>query len=114
MTFRTILFAAGLSLAAMPAVAQPAGPDTQQLNSRSATYAHLNAQARVQYEADQQAYYAGLRQHRRAVDRTDARYARQQTAYADAMAAWREQVRQCQKGHQRICKQPAPRVSDYY
>jgi hypothetical protein len=70
--------------------------------------------AQAQYDVDRQAYLDALMKHDRAVDRTDARYMRQQRAYADAMSVWRVQVQECKKGHQRACELPPPNVSDYY
>jgi hypothetical protein len=68
----------------------------------------------VQYDSDRAAYIAALVQHDAAVDRTDARYMRQQGAYADAMAAWRLQVATCKKGKRKACEMPPPNVADYY
>ncbi len=74
----------------------------------------MSAEQQAQYDADRQAYLAALVQHDRAVDRTDARYVRQQRAYADAMAVWRVQVAECKKGRSSACKMPPPSVADYY
>lgn len=68
----------------------------------------------AQYDADRMSYMDALARHDAAVDRTDARYRRQQNAYADAMSAWRAQVHACQHGHQRACDMPAPNPADYY
>lgn len=70
--------------------------------------------AQAQYAADREAYMAALIQHDRAVNRTDARYVRQQNAYADAMAVWRVQVTECKRGHRRACDMPAPNPADFY
>ncbi|MDO6413114.1 hypothetical protein Q4F19_01850 [Sphingomonas sp. BIUV-7] len=93
-------------------------PVTANLNGQSGAAAANTASAstadQAQYDVDRQAYLDALVQHDRAVDRTDARYMRQQRAYADAMSVWRVQVQECKKGHQRACKLPPPNVSDYY
>jgi len=102
---------------AQPAPASP-NPGTQAANSavQASVDARVaaNEEGQAQYDADRSAYLQALAQHDRAVDRTDARYARQQTAYADAMAAWRWQVRRCKEGHQRACEMPPPAVADFY
>ncbi|QJU59404.1 hypothetical protein HL653_18040 [Sphingomonas sp. AP4-R1] len=93
-------------------------PVTDSLNAQadvSATVKTNNAAAnQAQYELDRQAYIDALVKHDTAVDRTAARYVRQQRAYADAMAVWRVQVQQCKQGHQRACDPPPPSVADYY
>jgi len=68
----------------------------------------------AQYDADRAAYMDALARHDRAVNRTDARYRRQQNAYADAMAVWRVQVTECKRGHRAACDLPAPNPADYY
>lgn len=73
-----------------------------------------NAGNRAQYAADMEAYRRSMRAHRRAVVADNAHYDHQQRAYADAMAAWRMQVRECKKGHPRACKAPTPNPADYY
>ena len=55
-----------------------------------------------------------LVKHDAAVNRTDARYVRQQVAYADAMTAWRAQVRACKNGYKRACNAPTPNPADFY
>lgn len=76
--------------------------------------AQMSAEAQAQYDSDRQAYMAALVQHDRAVNRTDARYVRQQVAYADAMAAWRRQVYACKQGKKLACDLPPPDPSRYY
>lgn len=76
--------------------------------------AAMTAEQRAQYDADRQAYMDALVAHDHAVNRTDARYARQQRAYADAMFAWRRQVYACKHGHQRACDMPPPDPSRFY
>lgn len=68
----------------------------------------------AQYAADRAAYMDALVHHDRAVNRTDARYLRQQNAYADAMAAWRAQADACRHGHPRACNAPTPNPADFY
>jgi hypothetical protein len=93
-------------------------PATAALNGQSDAAASASASTSVanqaQYDVDREAYVTALVKHDRAVDRTDARYMRQQRAYADAMSVWRVQVQECKKGHQRACELPPPNVSDYY
>ena len=76
--------------------------------------ATLSADQQAQYDADRASYINALVKHDAAVSRTDARYARQQRAYADAMSVWRVQVAECKKGKQAACRMPPPNVSDYY
>jgi hypothetical protein len=76
--------------------------------------AAMSAEQQAQYNADRQAYMDALVAHDHAVNRTDARYVRQQRAYADAMYAWRRQVYACKHGHQRACDMPPPDPSRFY
>jgi hypothetical protein len=76
--------------------------------------AALSAEQQAQYETDRQAYMDALVHHDAAVNRTDARYVRQQRAYADAMLVWRRQVYACKHGHQRACDLPPPDPSRFY
>lgn len=85
-----------------------------QANGAATANATASTTAQAQYEVDRQSYMDALIKHDAAVDRTDMRYARQQRAYADAMAVWRIQVQECKKGHRRACDLPPPSVSDYY
>lgn len=88
---------------------------TQSSNQAAAdANAAMSAEAQAQYQADRESYMAALVQHDHAVNRTDARYARQQQAYADAMYAWRRQVYACKHGHPRACDMPAPDPSRFY
>jgi hypothetical protein len=101
---------------------QPADPAAQAgvaaLNNDAAAASgaqvEMNAATRRQYEIDQQNYMNALLRRDAALDRSDARYVRQQAAYADAMAAWRLQVAACQKGKRKVCNLPTPRPADYY
>ena len=130
-TARALVFALMASVA-LPATAQladsppPAPTAADQLNAASAAYSdardndHAAARADEQaaetaeHRADREAYIAALVAHDRAVDRADARAARQQAAYADAMAAWRRQVAACKHGDDRACRAPTPRPADFY
>lgn len=88
---------------------------TRSLNRRSAIYSNLRAQRQAQYQHDRRAYMASvMARHRQSVNRYHRRYARQELAYADAMAAWRRQVNACHRGDRRACRAPAPRVADFY
>lgn len=85
-----------------------------QVAAAQQAHAQMTAAQQAQYDADRAAYERALIAHHHAVRRTDARYMRQQRAYADAMAVWREQVAACRHGHRKACDMPPPRVSDYY
>jgi len=96
-------------------------PQTQALNNQvssavtqaqSATQAQNDAN-QAQYEADKAAYAAALREHHREVLETDARFIRQQEAYAMAMRDWRAQVAMCKKGYQSACNLPTPDPMKY-
>jgi hypothetical protein len=71
-------------------------------------------ESQAQYDADRQAYMDALVKHDASVNRTDARYVRQQRAYADAMRVWRAQVWACKHGHPRACDAPPPNPAAYY
>ena len=91
------------------------GPTARQLNASNARYYRMRSRARAQDRMDRRAYMAAVSaRHHRAVNRYDRRYARQQTAYANAMAAWRRQVAACKRGNRQACKAPTPRVSNFY
>ncbi len=93
-------------------------PVTDRLNTISAEGAQIIATTaaddKAQYEADREAYWAALAQHDASVQRTDARWARQQTAYADAMTAWRFQVAECKRGKRKACDLPTPTPDQFY
>jgi hypothetical protein len=114
---RTLALLAVTALGAAPLLAQ-INPGTTALNNgvaaAGAATAAQNDATRAQYEADRAAYMDALVQHDRAVNRADARYVRQQNAYADAMAVWRVQVEQCKRGRQKACDMPPPNPADYY
>lgn len=71
-------------------------------------------ESQAQYDADRAAYMDALVKHDAAVNRTDARYVRQQHAYADAMRVWRAQVYACKHGHPRACNMPPPNPASFY
>lgn len=91
---------------------------TASLNNQAVLQSDANvgdaANTQAQYEADRAAYLDALVQHDRAVNRTDARYARQQNAYADAMRVWRAQVYACKHGHRKACDMPPPNPAAFY
>jgi len=100
-------------------------PGTAAINNQVATTTQANNDAnaatiaqyqetQAQYDADRAAYMDALVKHDSAVNRTDARYVRQQRAYADAMRAWRAQVWACTHGHPRACDAPTPNPADFY
>ena len=100
-------------------------PGTAAINNQVATTTQANNDAnaatiaqyqesQAQYDADRAAYMDALIKHDSAVNRTDARYVRQQAAYADAMRAWRAQVWACKHGRQRACDAPPPNPADFY
>ena len=118
----------GLAATPMPhqdAINAAGAPGTAALNNQvqSTTQANNDANAatiaqyqdsQADYDADRQAYMTALVRHDAAVNRTDARYVRQQTAYADAMRVWRRQVWACKHGHQRACDLPTPNPAAFY
>jgi hypothetical protein len=118
----------GLAATPMPhqdAINAASAPGTAALNNQvqSTTQANNDANAatlaqyqesQADYDADRQAYMDALVKHDAAVNRTDARYVRQQAAYADAMRVWRRQVWACKHGHQRACDMPPPNPAAFY
>ena len=100
-------------------------PGTAAINNQVATTTAANnaansaaieqyQESQAQYDADRQAYMDALVKHDASVNRTDARYVRQQRAYADAMRVWRAQVWACKHGHPRACDAPPPNPAAYY
>ncbi len=71
-------------------------------------------EARADYAADQARYEAAIRARHHTIALTDAHYARQQRAYADAMNAWRAQVTACRSGDTRACRSPTPDPAAFY
>ena len=126
--FRTLLMASALvasplfaqaydANSSQPAPASP-NPGTTAANNAVLSASDMSqartTEGQAQYDADREAYMAALAQHDRAVDRADARWAHQQAAYADAMAAWRWQAAACKRGNQRACNMPTPNPADFY
>lgn len=66
------------------------------------------------YRQDMAAFHDALMANKAEAMRDEARFERQQRAYADAMAQWRLQVAACDKGRTRACKLPTPNPADYY
>jgi hypothetical protein len=118
----------GLAATPMPhqdAINAAGAPTTAALNNQvqSTTQANNDAnnaalaqyqESQADYDADRQAYMDALVKHDAAVNRTDARYVRQQAAYADAMRVWRRQVWACKHGHPRACDMPPPNPAAFY
>lgn len=99
-------------------VAPGVDPGTASANSNVrdrivATHA-VNAASQAQYRQDMASYDAAMQAHGHQIARQDAHYAHQQRAYADAMAAWREQAYACKHGSSRACNAPTPDPVDFY
>lgn len=115
----------GLAATPMPhqdAINAAGAPGTASLNNQAATAGQVTMDAnamdaaatQAQYESDRAAYIEALVRHDAAINRTDARYARQQNAYADAMRVWRAQVYACKHGHPKACNAPTPDPAAFY
>ena len=93
-------------------------PGTTRLNTAVAvgTTRQLegNAEAEAQYANDMQSYANSLSANGQTTARDQARYDNQRRAYADAMFAWRLQVKACERGHVKACNAPTPNPADYY
>ncbi|MFS0736275.1 hypothetical protein ABC347_04415 [Sphingomonas sp. 1P06PA] len=91
-------------------------PVTARLNRNAAVNNQPNAplDAEAQYEADREAYADALAANDAQRRRGDRRYARQQAAYAQAMADWRLQVIDCEDGVRAACDAPTPDPRDYF
>jgi hypothetical protein len=87
------------------AVAQAAAP-----TAADAT----NADNQAQYQSDMASYEQALRANHHDAVRDQVHYDHQRRAYADAMAAWRQQVYACKHGSNRACNEPAPDPASYY
>ena len=85
-----------------------------QAEARSDAVESTNAEAQAQYAEDMAAYRASLVTHHRAAVADAKLYDHQQRAYADAMAAWRHQVRACKRGSTAACKAPPPDPADFW
>ena len=73
-----------------------------------------NATNQETYAADMAKYRARVEANAHATMADQDRYARQQHAYADAMAAWRVQTEACQKGSKAACNAPVPDPASFY
>ncbi|MBU3079393.1 hypothetical protein [Sphingomonas quercus] len=93
--------------------AATAARDAQRADAANAA-ADLSAAQQEQYAADMSAYRSSVQAHRMELARDEVRYARQQRAYADAMAAWRLQAHDCQKGSKAACNAPPPDPAAFY
>lgn len=93
-------------------------PVTQALNHNEAAQAQtanaVNAAQQTQYELDRAAFRAEVAARREKIIADEAAYAKQQNAYADAMAAWRIQNDECKRGILKSCKKPTPVPADFY
>jgi hypothetical protein len=93
-------------------------PGTTALNTHVAVGTSMqlegNAAAQAQYSNDMEAYRKSLTATGSATVRDQSRYDNQRRAYADAMFAWRLQVRACERGHVKACKAPSPDPADFY
>ena len=118
-TFLTL--AVLLPLAATAAQAQSAPQTAQQANTEAAAQAaapsaadSINAANQAQYQSDLAAYEESLRASHHEAIRDQAHYQHQRRAYADAMAAWRQQAYACDHGSTRACNAPSPNPADFY
>jgi hypothetical protein len=90
-------------------------PETEKLNqSAEAVDTAVTRQNEKQYALDQTAYRAAVAARREKMQMDEVTFQRQSSAYADAMAAWRVQVRACEEGKKAVCEMPAPRPQDFY
>jgi len=93
-------------------------PVTQALNHDEADQAQatnaVNMAQQNQYELDRAAFRAEVAARREKILTDEAAYAKQQNAYADAMAAWRIQNDECKRGILKSCKKPTPVPADFY
>ena len=93
-------------------------PVTQALNNNVAANAQANTAVRDaqqnQYELDRASFRAEVAARREKIEMDQEAYAKQQSAYADAMAAWRIQNDECKRGILKSCKKPTPVPADFY
>lgn len=93
-------------------------PVTQALNQDGAADAQtanaVSDAQQSQYELDRAAFRAEVAARREKILSDEAAYAKQQNAYADAMAAWRTQNDECKRGILKSCKKPTPVPADFY
>ena len=93
-------------------------PVTRALNNEAGQGATINAIGgeidQQQYRDDLAAYHDAVMANHADAMKDQARFDRQQRAYADAMAQWRAQTDACKKGKLTACKLPTPNPADYY
>lgn len=93
-------------------------PVTQALNNNVAANAQANTAVsdaqQNQYELDRASFRAEVAARREKIEMDQEAYAKQQSAYADAMAAWRIQNDECKRGILKSCKKPTPVPADFY
>lgn len=121
----TILIAAGCTAtlaqaqnSSSPTADAQEQPVTQSLNNgvaaKAAATDAANAERLRQYDLDRAAFRAQVVARHEKIMNDEAAYARQQAAYADAMAAWRMQADACKQGHDKACHAPTPVPADFY
>ncbi|MGE3747778.1 MAG: hypothetical protein AB7G25_19000 [Sphingomonadaceae bacterium] len=91
---------------------------TQELNRKQAMSARteittMSAQ-QDQYALDRAAFRAEIAARREKMAITEEEYAKREAAYAEAMAAWRIQNDECDRGILKSCKKPTPMPADFY
>ncbi len=74
----------------------------------------MSADRQRQYDMDRAAFRAAAEVRREKIISDSVVYERQQRAFADAMAAWRAQVRACNQGDRMACNKPTPMPAEYY
>lgn len=95
-------------------VAAANGLAAAQADARTLSVDEVNQDRAAANSADRAAYRAAVMAHAATLIGDQVRYERQEAAYADAMWAWRQQVRACKRGNTRVCNQPVPSYSTYY
>lgn len=96
-------------------VARGYDPGTRAANQRIGEAPVVeNSEARGAYRADVARYDDAVRARHRSIMSSDAHYAHQRRAYAEAMQAWREQVAACHEGDGRACRAPTPDPAAFY
>jgi hypothetical protein len=110
-----------LPLAATGAQAQSSPQTARSANAEAAARASaptaadtINAANQAQYQRDLATYERSLHANHHEAMRDRAHYQHQRSAYADAMAVWRGQVRACNRGSARACRAPTPNPADFY
>ncbi len=117
----SMLLVSSLALAQTPATTTTDAseqPVTQALNNNVAANAQVNTAVsdaqQNQYELDRASFRAEVVARREKIEMDQEAYAKQQTAYADAMVAWRIQNDECKRGILKSCKKPTPVPADFY